>query len=57
MPDGGKNRKGDFAREVCTNHALAEVENFLLGATILCFCNVLGVSFLSGSIFAITNRV
>ena len=37
MPDGGKSRKGDLAREVCTNQDMAEVENVRLGAKGLCF--------------------
>ena len=45
MPDGGKSRKGDLAREVCTNQDMAEVENVRLGAKGLCFFNVAGVDF------------
>ena len=43
MPDGGKTRKDDLAREVCTNQDIAEVENVRLGAKGLCFFNVAGV--------------
>ena len=43
MPEGGKIRKDDLAREVCTNQDMAEVENVRLGAKGLCFVNVAGV--------------
>ena len=45
MPDGGKSRKGDLAREVCTNHHMAEVENLRLGTKGLIFSSVVGVDF------------
>ena len=43
MPDGGKSRKGDLVREVCTNHLMIEVENFRLGTKTFSFYTFLGV--------------
>ena len=43
MPDDGKNRKGDLAWEVCTNHHMIEIENFRLGTKTFSFYMVLGV--------------
>ena len=43
MPDGGENRKGDLAWEVCTNHHMIEVENFRLGPKTFSFYMFAGV--------------